>query len=408
MRQSLGIIAMDRKELVDYTKQYMAYERSNAAKLAWEALKRNGRESARSIISEFYEEAKKSAKEDHRASSVRNVAEDYNVAIVSAIRTYGNLGPFRPLNRDDFKGVRLFDILLRPDQIACCSTVEKGDSEANLYGSWGVILGEGKIYQAFPYDATTSVDKGEIYSKFSARISGIRPAEQMRQAIRSRRVYNEINASIAGVAGMFYCVDCDDGAQNDFPSKSFRDLIVPLNIPQYLLRQGEFYQIAEVEDISKRSIGEIVSPSEIVQTSIRPTQEQRDHMVEYLIDNLTLAPRNSISSGFDRGQFSYEDLPPEKSARFFCEGEKLLHPSNSIGLRLYGAMALHAFAEAAIRDGHSSISEYARSLAGQVIDLEKYEEYKGRILPNGNLSVTNADLRHYLDTEDLPPYLQDH
>ena len=74
-----------------------------------------------------------------KALNVREATRDYNVTFVSAIRTYGNLGPFRPLNRPQFKGVRLFDILLRPNQVICGSTVRKGDPDESLYGNWGVL-----------------------------------------------------------------------------------------------------------------------------------------------------------------------------------------------------------------------------------------------------------------------------
>lgn len=300
---------MDKKELITYTQRYMADERQEVAALAWDAYSDGDRERVKSLVKDFYQEAEASAEEDRRAFDIKTLAEDQDVAVVSAIRTYGNLGPFRPQNRDDFKGVRLFDILLRPDQIACCSTITEGYSEANLYGNWGIILGEGKVHQAFPYDATTSVNKGEIHSKFAPRISDIRPVEQMQQALRARHLYNEINASIGGIAGIFYCVDNDDERSYDFPSKSFRNLITPFHIPQYLLRNGQFHRITELEDVESGRIGEVVRPSEIVQTSVRPTQAQREEMIDYLTDNLTLAPRNSITSGVARGQFAYEYIP---------------------------------------------------------------------------------------------------
>lgn len=71
-------------------------------------------------------------------------------------------------------------------------------------------------------------------------------------------------------------------------------------------------------------------------------------------------------------------------------------------------MALYAFAEAADQKADYLVSERARKLAEAVLNLAAYDEYKRRILPSGNLTITPDDLRHYLDTEDLPPHLQDH
>lgn len=397
---------MNKGELVAYTQQYMPAERDACAAKAWDAYQVTDYPSARQTIGDFYDQARVAVAEDARAFDVQALATDHNALLVSAIRTYGNLGPFRPQNWEDFKGVRLFDILLRPDQIACCSTVMEGDSAANLYGSWGVIVGEGTILQAYPYDATTSVTQGTIQSKFAPRLEGVRPTEQIYQAMHARRIYNEINASIKGVAGLFYCVDKDAPIPRDFPSKTFRELVTPYGIPQYLLRNGKFYPVASVEDIALDTVGEVMSPAAIVETSIRPSQRQRDEMISYLTHTLTLAPRNAITSGVVRGQFAY-GLEARKDS-FFMQHERFLTQEENPSLRLYGAMALYAYAELAQIDGDETIAQRAVAMAQVVLGQELYHEYKGRILPSGNLAITSEDLRHYLDYETLPPYLRDH
>jgi hypothetical protein len=401
---------VSRKKLIEYTRAFLPHERQEAAAQAWDARSEDP-DAAKAIIGEFYYEAAAMAREDERSVDVRSLAEDHNAVLVSAIRSYGNLGPFRPQNREDFKGVRLFDILLRPGQIACCSTVVEGDTRENLYGDWGVIVGRGTIHQAFPYDAVTSVQQGQVYSKFAPRIEQIRPSEQLHQALQARQVYNEINASLDGIAGLFYCVD--EGAvddRNDFPSPVFQQLIEPLAIPQYLLRNGKFYSITDPQDIYENKIGRQIMPAEIVARNMHPTDQHRDRMVEYLSENLMLAPRNAITSGAARGKFAHDYqhiTPTAKPERFFREQGALLDADNE-SLRVYGAMALYAFADAAEKEGETERFERAKKMAEIVLRYTTYEQYKSRILPSGNLLITQDDLRHYLETEELPDYLKDH
>jgi hypothetical protein len=401
---------MKQHELTAYTQEYFPDERQACAAAAWDAYQQSGIDTAKSLINGFYEMSAEAAAEDLRAFDVRHLAEDHNVALVSAIRSYGNLGPFRPQNREDFKGARLFDVLLRPGQIACCSTVAEGDGAHNLYGSWGIIVGEGTIHQAFPYDATTSVSHGQIESKFMSRIAGIRPTEQINQALHARHLYNEINASIKSIGGLFYCIDEEGVLPQDFPSKVFRDVIAPYDIPQYLLKQGKFYSIESLDDINLGIHNEAVDPSNIVKQAILPTENQQQEMIGYLAENLTLAPRNAITSGVARGQFAYDyrRISPKGNLESFYREQKRLIGERNPSLRLYGAMALHAFAELADTNNDTSNSDRARTLAMPVLRQTGYERFKARILPTGNLQITEDDLRHYLTTEKLPEHLQDH
>ena len=120
--------------------------------------------------------------EQRRAFGIEALAEDHGVNVVSAVRSYGHLGPFRPRTGVDFRGVRLFDILLRQDQILCSSTVSRGDTSENLYGRWGVVIGSGTVEQAFPYDATTTVVEDEVTSIFLDRLQDVSPDEQIASA----------------------------------------------------------------------------------------------------------------------------------------------------------------------------------------------------------------------------------
>ena len=47
-------------------------------------------------------------------------------------------------------------------------------------------------------------------------------------------------------------------------------------------------------------------------------------------------------------------------------------------------------------------------MAKTVISIEEFNDFSQRIEPNGQLSITQDDLEHYLSTGDLPDYIKDH
>ncbi|HSX16208.1 MAG TPA: hypothetical protein VLF40_05430 [Candidatus Saccharimonadales bacterium] len=400
---------MNRNNLIAYSRQYLPHQRAEAAAQAHDLWAAGETEQSSKVMNDFYATAAEAAEQDARAFDVQALAEDHGATVVTAVRTYGNLGPFRPQNREDFKGVRVFDILLRPGQIACCSTVMPGDTVANVYGSWGVIVGQGKVHQAFPYDATSSVSDGQVHSPFLTRLSGMRPTEQIHQALYARPGhYNEINVSVDGVAGIFYCLGQGQSSDQDLPSKALFDLLAPYDIPQYVLQDGRFYPIEQFSDIELGDFGQPVAATDMAQNDLRLTAEQRDAMVAHLSEILTLAPRNAVTSGVARGQFAYDYRHLAASTQNFLREHEALLRSDNPSLRLYGATALHAFAELAAEQADNTLAERARALAGAALSATAYQGYKARILPSGNLRVTEPDLRHYLDTGKLPEHLQDH
>lgn len=400
---------MNKNVLEPYAAMYFTDELETTRQTA-EQLRLQDADMADQYESSFYQRMQQAHEQDTRAFDVQSLAEDHGVALVSAVRAYGNLGPFRPLQTQAFKGIRIFDILLRPNQIICASSIKEGDSSANLYGNWGVVVGNGTVQSAYPYDATTSVKQGQVFSQFAPRFTGVRPSEQMLHALQARRLYNEINVKMESIAGIYYCQDEPDAPTRDFPSQEFEDVIDPLSIPRYLMRHGQFYPIASVDDISNQDNAKPMPPKEVIQNSIVPTTEQSEYMIAYLKDMLTLAPRNAITSGTTRGSFAYDhkdvlNLQPEK---FISQHELLVAQDTNLSLRLYGAMALHAYAEAAKDAGDFEIAQRSADVAREHCEDTVYKEYKQRILPTGNLSITEEDLRYYIEHESLPPYLGDH
>lgn len=341
---------------------------------------------------------------------VESLASEYGVVTASAIRSYGYLGPFRPRPGVDFRGVRLFDVLLRSDQILCASTVAPGDSQQNLYGQWGAIVGSGSIERAFPYDATTTVVDGEITSIFLDRVKDIPQDEQIASAIHERAIYNEIDVRADSLAGVYYCVDDEECNLVDMLSEQTEEVIKQLNIPVFLLHNGNLY-IAE-DPSSLSTARDLVEPQDVVNFSIQLSDSDEENLKEYLSNSLVLAPRNAISSGISRGKFAfgyrYKDGSLDDCESFFIEQTNIIKPENRPSLRTYGAVALHKFALEAEECGYGKVASRARKIASGVLSLREFKDLSSRVESSGHLKIERNDLEHYLHTGVLPDYLSDH
>ncbi|QHU89319.1 hypothetical protein GWK73_01480 [Candidatus Saccharibacteria bacterium oral taxon 955] len=350
---------------------------------------------------------------DKHAYRVESLVEDYGVGVVSSIRSYGYLGPFRPRPGVDFRGVRLFDILLRRNQILCSSTVSPGDTERNLYGKWGVVIGSGDIEKAFPYDATTTVVDGEVTSIFSDRIKNISRDEQIASALSERALYNELNVHADSLAGVYYCVDSFEDAGSpsptELPSEKTKSFIEELNIPVFMIRNGIFHAMKTPFDLSTAS--EVVDVRDIPKEGIRLSENDTEALKSYLTDNLVLAPRNAVSSGMSRGSFAYHYRRTrdsrDKFDDFLAEQVEIIDQNQRSSLRLYGAIALYSFAlESSISDPEAS--NRAQMLAEAVMSRDQFNELRDRVEESGHLAIARSDLDHYLLTGNLPDHLSDH
>ena len=344
---------------------------------------------------------------------VESLIDDYGVGVVSSIRSYGYLGPFRPRPGVDFRGVRLFDVLLRKDQILCSSTVSPGDTEQNLYGKWGVVIGSGDIEKAFPYDATTTVVDGEITSIFSDRIKNISRDEQIANALLERALYNELNVRADSLAGVYCCADSFEDAESpsptELPSEKTRNFIKELNIPVFMIRNGTFHVMKTPFDLS--TISEAIDARDIPNESVRLSENDTEALKSYLTDSLVLAPRNAVSSGMSRGSFAYRYRrtcdTQDRFDDFLAEQVEIIDQNQRPSLRLYGAIALYSFAlESSISDPEAS--NRAQMLAETVLSRDQFNELRDRIEKSGHLAIIRSDLDHYLLTGVLPDYLSDH
>lgn len=317
--------------------------------------------------------------------NVREATHRYNTAFVSSIRTYGNLGPFRPANRADFKGVRLFDMLLRPNQVVCGSTVRPGDPDGSLYGNWGVIIGEGDIQQAFPYDAASYVVDGKAVSPYGWRNNGIPIETQVSRAIEYRSGHNEVDIALgrASIAGIFIG-DHPGGVDGiDLPSDEVLGMIAPLELPTYRLRQGEFYVTSANGYIADTP----TPPTDIIMHHATVSGDLQQTLRSELARRLVLPPRNAVSAGWQAG-IMQRDFPQSHFAQ-----EMLGHlKSDKVDHRYFGSMAVFAA-------DHLDLLPYV------CFTESDYAALHNRILPGGILTATESDINHYLTHGTTPDYL---
>lgn len=346
----------------------------------------------------------------NRTPETRDVYETslaHDVSFVSAVRSYGNLGPFRPLDRELFKGVRIFDMLIRPEQIICASSV-RANQESPLYGNWGVIVGAGDILQAYPYDATSSVIDNTPSSPYSGRLDHLSIDEQIETAIESTQTHNEITIALGknGIAGLFYKLGTQQGVDDaHYPSPEVESLLQPYNIPSYWLFEGNYYEKngATVPTSLEKPV-----PIASVLTSGPSLEPESTFELakDFLVEELTLPPRNPISAGILRAQsaIAYSRKHQTPIDAFVADVEQNM-ANEAPDLKTYGAVAVHAFRR--FNDGRleSTLPDELVSTAQAVVSDAQYALYSSRVLENGNLRINEADLTAYVRTNALPPYL---
>ena len=319
-----------------------------------------------------------------KSLDVSTATRTHNTAFVSSIRTYGNLGPFRPVDRSEFKGIRLFDMLLRPDQVVCGSTIREGDSDETLYGNWGVVIGSGDIQQAFPYDAASYVTGGRAISPYGWRNEGVDVETQVARAIEYRSGYNEVDIQLGqrSIAGIFFGNHAGGVDGIDLPSENVLEMIRPLDIPSYKLQGGQFYLIHSNGDSASRP----TPPAAIIEHETIIPEDVSENMKHILAERLLLPPRNAISAGWQFGRMSGDNSPSKAVAWL----ESIL-ASEHIDQRYFGSMAVYAARLTALHPATS-------------FSQESYEQFVQRILPNGSLRASKSDIDFYLATGNPPEH----
>lgn len=309
----------------------------------------------------------------------------HNAAFVSSIRTYGNLGPFRPENRADFKGIRLFDLLLRPNQVVCGSTVSEGDPDGVLYGNWGVVLGSGEIQQAFPYDAASYVVDDKAVSPYEWHNDFVDIRTQVANALHYRSGHNEVDIELneASIVGLFFGDQASGADGIDLPSDTVLEMIKPLGLPFYRLREGRFHSIQQ-----NGLVESTPTPlSELIAYRYHISDEVSRYMTQELGSRLLLPPRNAISAGWIHGTIQSREPNPS----FGSAMNKLLE-SDDTGRQHFGSMAVFA-------------AQFMPLIDKTVFDEATYHELLSRITPTCMLRASDDDIKHYLSTGAVPQYL---
>ncbi|MFY9228171.1 MAG: hypothetical protein WAO28_02490 [Candidatus Microsaccharimonas sp.] len=342
-------------------------------------------------------------------TDLAQAATHHGVNFVSAIRSYGNLGPFRPVDREFFKGIRIFDLLLRPNQTIHGSTI-KPLTPSNLYGNWGIVVTKGKILQSYPYDAVSTVENGVPKSPYEGRIQHLSADEQLAQAITARKGHNEVNISLAtrGIAGTYYLLDGQEDGVDDasFPSSAVESALEPLHLPSYWLKDGILFPRTDQNDLPPGT--DPVSIEDLETRAFAPDSDQEEYMRAFITNRVVLPPRNPISAGVARGEFAYQyrrAIGTDSHGEFFNEVTHHLDQP-ALHSRLYGSIAFHSFMEQAqaLGDTVSPLPSLVQRVMEQT-SPEAFHEFKSRVQDDGQLRVVRTDIDHYVSTNTLPEYL---
>lgn len=315
---------------------------------------------------------------------VLEASTTHNAAFVSSIRTYGNLGPFRPENRAEFKGIRLFDLLLRPNQVVCGSTVCENDPNGLLYGNWGVVLGSGDIQQAFPYDAASYVIDDRAVSPYGWRNDYSDLSTQVAHAIRYRSGHNEVDIALNkhSIVGVFFGDQANGADGIDLPSDTVLEMLTLLDIPLYKLQDGRFYRKHPngTIDASATTINELVDYRFHIPEAVTA------HMKQELSTRLLLPPRNAISAGWIHGTIQSR----EPNATFGKAMSELLS-SSDVSHQYFGSMAVFA-------------AQFLPLVDRTAFDINTYAQFVDRITTGNMLRASHEDIEHYLATGTAPAH----
>lgn len=316
---------------------------------------------------------------------IREASTTHNAAFVSSIRTYGNLGPFRPENRAEFKGIRLFDLLLRPNQVVCGSTVQRGDPDGALYGNWGIILGSGDIQQAFPYDAASYVIGHTAVSPYGWRNDHVAIRTQVANAINYRAGHNEVDIALneQSVVGVFFGNKMEGVDGVDLPSEAVLEMIEPTGLPFYQLQNGEFYR----KDIQGNIEAAATPLEELLEYRFHMPTEISTYMRQELCSRLLLPPRNAISAGWIQGTIQSQH-PSETFGQTMDE----YLTSADVSRRHFGSMAVFA-------------AQFEPLFDKTAFTHRTYQSFVGRLTTGNMLRASDQDIDYYLQTGATPDYL---
>lgn len=340
-------------------------------------------------------------------TDLAQAATHHGIHFVSAIRSYGNLGPFRPVDREFFKGIRIFDLLLRPNQTIHGSTI-KPSTPSSLYGNWGIVVTRGKILQSYPYDAVSTVEEGVLKSPYEGRLRHLSADEQLAQAITASKGHNEVNISLAtrGIAGTYYLLDGQKDGVDDasFPSSAVEEALAPLDLPSYWLKDGVLYPRTDPD--SPLPDTSPVSSEVLEAGAFAPDSEQEEYMKTFITDRVVLPPRNPISAGVARGEFAYHYRRSTGADTYDDFFNEVTHHLDQPALhsKLYGAIAFHSFMGQMQDDTVNPLPSLVHR-AHQQTSTAAFHTFASRVQGDGQLRVERTDIDHYVSTNTLPEYL---
>lgn len=180
---------------------------------------------------------------------------------------------------------------LQPDLSS--STIQSGDSTANMWSKMGVLLSGGNLIHSHPHDAATRVTslQGQESSHFQSSFFEMETEEvekRIDESISERRemFYNELVVRDPQIAGFYVCLDADL-QRNTFDTASHQEIIEfadRLNLPIFIVHNGGVFKSDRRQDqfgqMCLVRVGQVLKPEEVMGEEFILDQNMKESIIQ--------------------------------------------------------------------------------------------------------------------------------
>ncbi|MDZ7798105.1 MAG: hypothetical protein U5L76_00640 [Patescibacteria group bacterium] len=162
------------------------------------------------------------------------------------------------------------------------SVIQKGDSPKATWARMGVVISEGRV------DSASSQDSATVAKSLSKRTvgAGSEKIADIETSVRGKSStdYNEFVVSSPKIAGMYYSPE-HHGLKSSISEDEFFSLAKNLELPTYVVKSGELFEISLDEESGELIIGDSVDPEKIKENAKIFSEEEKDNILTETLEN---------------------------------------------------------------------------------------------------------------------------
>lgn len=274
----------DKSETRDVFESEYEAMRMRAEQLHEQMVDKSELEQAKSVFKNFYQEQWVAYQEDHKIRDVGNVSEEYEAVFVHGIHP-SYIPQVNSLLNEWVDWKTKLKIILALGPTISTSTMRAGEDAGSLWARMGVVVSGGSVQTANARDAATRALglKKRVGWSFQKDIEG-----EIKEAVTQKRAghYNELTVENPTIAGFFIVLDGAERRRRSdrAPVEEIIPLIRELDIPLYVMREGEIYE-AEYTEAGGLMPREKLSPREIASRSFEMSHLLKEKLLEEILND---------------------------------------------------------------------------------------------------------------------------